>query len=823
MEFVQIARWLAVLAALWGVGLPVAGRLFPRFPDGGGSLALPVAMVGLLAPVYWVGQVSFGPATVAVGLLVLLAASLAVGNAGGIGRRPTAEAVVVFLAAFGLLLAVRAAAPDVIAAGGEKLLDYGLLNGIIRSGALPPEDVWFAGEEVRYYYGGHLLTAVLTTASGVRPPVAYNLAVATFYATLVTAVYGLAGAVADARGVSRRRAGVCGAFLVGLAGNLATPGRFLLGLLPESLAARYGGFLLEALVMDYGTALDVATDPSGYWFWRARTVVPDAPTVFPMWSFLNGDLRPHMVGATFLVLAAALGFAYSRTPGGERSRRRLLVVGAAGAVGGHLALVNTWDLPTTLGLVFLAVIFGEADPRSLLPPRVDDRIDRVLDRVSLPDTVDRELGRAVGAGTVTLGTATVAVAWVAPFLLFRTAENRGVGLFPPLSPVEGLVLVYGVFLAVFAVYLGPRLPSSVRAITGASDRRPVEAVIRPGDGGRPIAASLAGLSVAVVGVAVLNLESVLLLSAVLVAAWSLLARDGDVGYETVLFVAGLGLLLVAEVAYARVYPYDPNAPRWNTVYKVSMQVWILWGIAGGVAATDVVARGVATIRRRIQFRRWMPFDGGSADDVGGAEGGTRTRDWLRILGAVAVVLSLVAAGTFPAVALDSRFEGSPDGPVTGWSLDGTGHVDSDRGDEAAAMAWLRDRDGRPTLVTHPGDAYTWSTAPASLTGLPTVVGWQHVAGYHGRDAYDRRVRDVRAIYTGNVSAAVDALDAHDVDYVYVGPVECRAYAGVSFRGIDGVEVAYRSGSVTIYSVDQGRLGVDEGVPDSHRFLGGEAC
>ncbi len=47
--------------------------------------------------------------------------------------------------------------------------------------------MWFAGEPVKYYYGGHLVTTLFAWLTATPPRFAYNLALAGFYATLVTA------------------------------------------------------------------------------------------------------------------------------------------------------------------------------------------------------------------------------------------------------------------------------------------------------------------------------------------------------------------------------------------------------------------------------------------------------------------------------------------------------------------------------------------------------------------------------------------------------------------------------------------------------------
>src|SRR6056297_2025723 len=169
MEYALVALWLATYYALALAALPVASALFPRFPDRGATLALPVALGTVTLLTDWFGQVAFTAATVAVAAAVVVAASALLARDRDVDLRAYAEAMAVFTVAFLFLVAVRAVDPAITPRAGEKFLDFGLLKSLVRAPALPPEDMWWAGEPVAYYYGGHLMTAVLTTITGTLP------------------------------------------------------------------------------------------------------------------------------------------------------------------------------------------------------------------------------------------------------------------------------------------------------------------------------------------------------------------------------------------------------------------------------------------------------------------------------------------------------------------------------------------------------------------------------------------------------------------------------------------------------------------------------
>lgn len=766
MEYVLILRWLLIVLALGAVGLPMSAALFRRFPGQGAALALPCSLVLLTVTAYWVGHLRFGWLAPLIGVLAVgIVSGLAIRADVDLEFKAYAGAAVVFTVAFLVIVAVRAVTPGIVPAGGEKFLDYALLNAVLRAPVLPPEDPWFAGEPVRYYYGAQLRAALLVRLTGTPPRFGYNLALASAFATLVVTAYGLSGALADARGHSARIGGLFGAFLVGFAGNLATPVRALFGLLPHDLALQYGRGVFTGIRAPYEVAVHEGTTVNPFSFWYARYVLEGTLTPFPLWAFYNGDLNAYMLATPLLLLVAALCFAYYRTPASECNRRRLLVFVAVPLVGGILTVTSMWSLPTTVGLVWLAFLFAPSDPVTLLPNGIATRFsDRDVHSGSLNLRAE---GRRILVATGLAGGTGFLVATVAsPFLLFHTPVSRGIGFLPPRSDLIPLLLVWGVFLAAFTLFFWPRVRARVTDRTATV--------------GALIYILLSGYLLA------LDLAAVLLLGPFLFGAWLLLRLDADVGYETVLVIAGAGLFLAVEFAYARVWPFDPNAPRWNTVYKVAMQVWVLWGVAAAVAFTDVLDRMLQALP---DFNRAL--------DVGPEH----VRPVLTV-GIVTVLL--MGSATFGALTLGGHFNQTLDDEPEPLTLDGTAYIEAYHPAEAAAIDWLDRRPGTPTIVTKPGTVtYTWVNAPSTMTGIPTVLGWAHEKGYRGLEVYQNRRIDIEVLYRSQDPQSVRILlDKYDIRYVYVGPNERQAYAGEqNFSSVNGLNIAYRNQNVTIYRVN----------------------
>ena len=790
MELGLVVLWLALFLLLGLVALPIATWLFP---DGARTgLAIPVALATLAVVGHLVGQVAFGWPAVAAGLAVLVAGSYVAADLTDVDWRAYGEIGIVFTLAFALVVAIRAvdpAAGPLPIATGEKFLDFGLLQTLSRTGSLPPEDMWFAGEPVKYYYGGHMLTALLATLSGTSARFGYNLALAGFYATLVSAAYGLAGALTGT-GASRRIAGAFGAFFVGIAGNLETAARVLVWLLPDSLAEHVvAASGLEQSAMEW--------TPASFFYFDATRVVPvdasdpetvKAATEFPFFAWLNGDLHAHMMVQPFLLLVAGLLLAYWRLPAEAWRKRLTILVGVLPPVAGLLGFISVWSYPTIGGLVVLTVALAPADPATLLPDRVTTRLRDGLAGIAsrLPywhrvSAGPRQVGsgladiasrlpywtqvtvevRRVAVGLVAAALVLVlGVLWTLPFWtsVVLDGPSRAAALWDVRSPVGTLLLVHGAFLAVFAVALARRSSAKVR-----------RGAVVWGVG----ALALAGGILA--GFPALGLAGPLV-----VGGWWLLRAADDVGFATMLVVAGAGIVLIVELVTV-------EGERFNTIFKPYAQVWLLWA----VAAAALLARLVAGWPARLL----------DAD-----------RNRLAAGGAVLAVVLVVAMGLYTPLALLNHANTTNQGPAVvadGPTLDATAYLEHEYPREAPAIRWVDRLAGQPNIVTAAPGGYFWypddgrgASAPSSLTGVPAVLGWHHEAQYRGEETYRERLNDVQDIYThDNASYQRALLDYYNVEYVYVGPAERAKYGGITVEGVSGVSVANEFESVTIYAVN----------------------
>jgi len=357
--------WWLIIEILGLAALPLAYRLFRNLPDRGYAFARPLGIL-LTSYVLWIGA-SFGFLRHSWGGIVFSILVVAVfswwfysrenrGLASFLrgNRRVVIANEVLFALAFVLFAIYRAYNPEIM--GTEKPMEFAFLNAILRSDTFPPHDPWLSGFGISYYYFGYLMMAMLTRLSGVASAVAFNLAIALLFALTVTGayalVYNLIQGAEERRSSGAREQGSRGAGEQGGRGDSVT--RYLVPILGPLFVAVMGNLeaIFEVLYSKgLGSAgfwhwLDIKELVSrgqvtgrwfdlggGWWWWRASRVIHDKDLLgnsmevideFPFFSFMLGDMHPHVLALPFVLLALALALNVLRqgSRGAEEQRSR---------------------------------------------------------------------------------------------------------------------------------------------------------------------------------------------------------------------------------------------------------------------------------------------------------------------------------------------------------------------------------------------------------------------------------------------------------------------------------------------------------------------
>jgi YYY domain-containing protein len=818
-----ILAWWFVLQLVGLVALPLAFRLFKRLPDRGYVFARPLGLL-LTSYFFWLGA--------SLGLLrnrwgSILAVLFAVAGLSWLAYRrwPGEDDVRLFpwlRRHLGLVLVVelifvlvfvgwawlRGFSPDLMTAGGEKFMEIAFINAILRSDTFPPLDPWLSGFAISYYYFGYVMTALLTRFSGVPAFSAFTLGIAHLFALTVTGAFGVAYNLVQAarQGRGERRTaigyGLLGATFVALMGNLE-------GLLE---AMRSKGLGSEAFwkwvdvpdLFERGQVTGSWFPGVSWWWWRGSRVIQDRDLLgrplgispideFPFFSFILGDMHPHVLGLPFVLLALALAFNLFR----GRGRPSWAEIGLLALALGGLFFLNAWDFPIYLGLTLLA--YGA-------------RRYREFDGAT--DAFWKDIGVVAGSVLV-LG-----------FLLYLPFyvgfRSQAAGILPNLifpTRLHQYLIMFGPFIFVLACLLGTLLVRAFRSRVGNDSRLGLRTVlvwlgvlflfpllmlasvallmitksgrayvqnaldmeiVREVVGEQTVGSLLVEMVRVRLGDPWTSLFLALLIAIVLVLVWRWLherddsplpvSMDSTTAFVLVMTAVGLALTLVVEWVYLR----DNFGVRMNTVFKFYYQGWVLMGLASAYGSYYLLER---------------------VHGLG------------RALFGMGLTVLLAAGLVYTVFAGFSRAEGFQS---ENWTLDGAAWIARGHPDDFAAVEWLNAHaEGTLVVLETPGKSYNYEGRISALTGLPSVLGWAlHENQWRGSyEEQGKREPDIEAIYSTIVRTGEDAdrvltlLEKYDVTYVIVGPTERGRYLQAGLEKFDWLlEPVFSQGATTIYQV-----------------------
>lgn len=772
--------WQCLAWAIW----PLLFTWLHRLPSRGYGLskALGLLLTGIL--IWWGGILHLLPFTRSA-ILLVMAVLVGVGlwrlgprraELAAWWRQQRRFILTVELLMAGAWLAwagVRATQPQLETAGGEKWMEIAFLNAVLRTRYFPPHDPWLSGYAISYYYLGYVLMGVLTRLSGVSATVAFNLANATWFSLAAVGAYSF---LYDLLHGKRLLAPFLAPFMLLLVGN--AEGFF------EVLHARG---LLPAAFWPWLNIrnLDLAPTPPFswvprrfFWWWQAsrtlRDVAPWGQDIeiideFPAFSFLLGDMHPHVLALPFVLAAIALAYHRYLTAREEDTVPLLSWRALQGwlpyaAMLGALGFLNTWDFPIYGLLMIGAWLAGLARAHG-------DDLLAVLDRWPrwLPHALLLAMLSVLLYVPFWIGLRSQAGGFLPNLFNATRWPQFGVMFGPLLAPLAGVV-------AHALRRAGGRSSAAVTWGLGVLALIILMALVLGLTGGYPyLKAILSGAEIPGVEVPLdvfkqaliqrlLNPWVALLLALGIGAALATLMQRGGSGdaatFPLLLALGGLVLVLAPEFVYLK----DVFNHRMNTIFKFYFQAWVLWSLAGAWWLTQT--------RRR----------------------------WAQSLAGVMLAVGLVY--TVLAIPARAREHGTP------WTLDGAAWLRESQPDEAEALAWLNAHvAGAPVILEAPADSYAsyvYEGRVSALTGLPTVLGW---AGHElqWRGTYDEQAAREQLLGTLFTSADAQlwqaALAQYHVRYVYIGLVERARYAPEVLTFLDQTYPAvFRNGGVVIYQV-----------------------
>ena len=688
-----------------------------------------------------------------------------------------------FLSAFLIFVLIRMLNPDLWHPnlGGEKPMDLAYLTSVMKSSIMPPYDPWFSGGYLNYYYFGQFLVAVIIHATGILPEIAFNLAIATFFAFTFSGSFSIVFnlAVKSSQLPNFRKmffVNKSRTFSQNLRGSPIFAGLF------AALLLSVFGNLDGGLQLFENLTNMISNRDFSLWdfdFWRSsRMMQPGIEiTEFPFFTFLFADLHAHLISIpyTILCLGICVSLLFSYDEFGKKVSilnykydiNELLKLFILGLSLGALRVINTWDYPIFL-LISIASIFWTSIYKYKLL------------NVNAIFIVIKKSAFVFFVGYILF----------LPFHLNYHSSFSSIEKTTNQTDITQFIYIFGIFIFLilsFYLYIGVQNFSKFDfTMSRFKSNLKKNLFIYPVF--LMLVVMVFYLIYSLLGLtsAFLFFICIFIISVSIKFISKSLFQDPVIFFVTTLVIVGVFLAIGLEI-----FRVSGDIQRMNSVFKFYLQIWTLLAIASGFFAWVLINLNDTLKLNKLKI------------DV-----------FWRILFCILLLCVIIYPIFGTSKRINTRFDQLP---IT---LDGaefmkTSIYQSPYGPvnlkyDYDAINWIRDEiPGSPVMLEGQFPLYTWGSRVSIYTGLPTVLGWdwhQKQQRWANKSEVEDRKSIVDTIFsTTNIQLTNKLINLYKIDYIYVGELEKNKYPLEGIKKFDNIselnlEVIYENKEVKIYSV-----------------------
>ena len=646
-----------------------------------------------------------------------------------------------FLGIFLLFIYIRGFKPE--AYGTEKFMDYGFMTSMMRSQYMPPQDFWFSGTNLNYYYVGQYMAVFLTKLSFVKVSEGYNLMLmmvgAFAFVLPYSIVYNLLLQFIKGNSVKKKylhteelrssHNGANSLFFQDLRWhNVAScrnrHGEGKLTKILPTIAGLLGGagvaiagnmhypvykWLEPAIRKFFG----IEEAGAKYWFPDATRFIGYNPETndktiheFPAYSFVLGDLHAHVINIMFVLTVVGLLFAWMVTRT-EKKDTKINVVEEVfhpslimvGFFIGLFHTTNFWDFPIYYVVAGAVILFT--------------------------NMIAYEFRNKAIWITAIQGIFIMALSWLVslPFTLSFDQISTSIRLVVAHTPLNQLLILWGLPIFMVIGFLFSLIGDYKRKYSKDSK-------IENSD----IDKSIDDYKYHGIFRLFHFMKSL---------------KTSDL-FMVILGLCAIGLVLIPEVIYVEDI-YSGDYKRANTMFKLTYQAFILFGLSFGYL-----------------FIRLMVY------------GETKRQKKVGLVGLILFTSSLFYVGN-----AGNSWYGNIFAREGYKGLDASVFMKEEMPQDYLATNWLNENiTGTPVVLEANGDSYTDYQRVSVITGLPTVLGWRTHEWLWKSDPglLDIRAEDIESIYTSDDEELVrDLINKYQVEYIYVGHLERIKYDFVNHQ------------------------------------------
>lgn len=601
----------------------------------------------------------------------------------------------------------------------EKLMDFGFMQSIMKSEYMPPEDLWLSGTPINYYYLGQYLATYMTKLCGLEVGYGYNLMLMTLaalgFSCPCSLVYNLAASKNHYKTDETRTvkdelfpyvAGVLSGLAVAYSGSLHyVLYRYLIPDLRDLLGITEMSNSLGYQFKDYW--FPNSTRYIGYYPETADKTIHE----FPMYSYVLGDLHAHVINTIFVfcVLAILLGYLLKRKSTMDEAMLTGKGLELSNAPDACFGIKNFAREIFSINVIMIGFFIGLFHMTNYW----DFPIYFVVAGAIILFSNAKIYGFSVRSLILTAFHAIVVLVISTfvclPFKLNFVQISNSLRLCTYRSPLYQLIVLWGLPVCCVAIFFFTKLKEFNNSTK-----------VRKG---------LFGL---------LN---------------SLSANDL---FIWTIGLCAIGLVLIPEFVYVTDI-YTTSFQRANTVFKLTYQAFILFGISMGYIIPDLIFH-----TENKSLKRWS---------------------------IVLMCLLLWTTGYFGNSTLSWFGDYLSGSGYKGINCDG--YLKDLNEQDYYATEWIKNNiEDRPVMLEAYGLSYTYGNRVSANTGLPTILGWrthEWLWQSNGSPEYPeillKRAYDVETIYTSHdINEVRRLINEYDVDYIYVGDFEKESFeAGINHK------------------------------------------
>ncbi len=569
--------------------------------------------------------------------------------------------------------------------GTEKFMDFGFMKIMERSEYMPPQDLWLSGKSLNYYYVGQFVGAFLSKLSGIGVDYGYNLMLMTVAALSCALIFSLVRNCFAQLTFEKVKNERLFALIAGIVSVLAT------------VFAGNGHYIIYGLLRP-SLQKFIGVEVTSFQFWNSTRYIgyePDVPdkTIheFPSYSFILGDLHAHVVNIIFVLSVLGILFAWLLY------RRDFIKSGK------KYSLIREVLTPHILVLGFLIGFFHTTNFWDYPIYYVVCGAVILFSNIELCNFDKYSIVMTAIHGVLIFA---IAVICCLPFTLAFNQISTEIRFCENHTPFYQLAILWGIPIFTVVLYIVNMIYRHIR-----------EGAYKVARHMKPAARFFATM------------------------------ESADL-FMFVLGLCAIGLTFMPEVIYVKDI-YEGDYSRANTMFKLTYQAYIMYGIVTGYAVMKMLVQGKDIIRRCCV--------------------------WISIL----MLLTLGYFGN-----ASKAWFGEYANKDTYKGLDATGFMETECYADYEATNWLNDNiEGTPVVLEANGDSYTFYERVSTITGLPTVLGWRTHEWLWQSDVNGElpeivreREEDVRNIYTAaDVKAAKNIIEKYDISYIYIGKCEYEKF------------------------------------------------